>query len=240
MPTVKTARHSGHHAFGAADAGLDERRQQRQRHEADQPEPGHDVRAAPQAPVGLQLAQQRHRGCPGVAVMARPGAAGPAAGMARANAQDATASARMTTTTSSGLLASATAMPPAMVPIEDGEEGRAFDQRVAGGQLGGLELLRQHAVFHRPEQRGDDAEQPERHEQDRHRVQEEADAAKPATGISASLMRWRRTPCRSGRPARRRAPTGCQHRPGWKYLQCFAPYSQASRNHTCAPWLGSR
>ena len=82
----------GHHAFAAADAVLDEGRQQRQRHEADHPEPRDDVRAAPQAPVRLQLAQQRRssrsRDC---VSMTSPGAAGPASGMSRANTHEVSA-----------------------------------------------------------------------------------------------------------------------------------------------------
>ncbi len=52
----------------------------------------------------------------GLRVMARSGAAGPAAGIARANSQDATASARISRTMTSALWACATATPPAIVP----------------------------------------------------------------------------------------------------------------------------
>ena len=61
---------------------------------------------------------------------------------------------------------------------QDGHEGRAFDQRVAGRELAELELVRQHGVFHGAEQRGDHAEQGERCEQQRHRVQEEPGGGK--------------------------------------------------------------
>ena len=61
---------------------------------------------------------------------------------------------------------------------QDGHEGGAFDQRVAGRELSELELVRQHGVFHGAEQGGDDAEQRERREQQRHRVQEEAGGGK--------------------------------------------------------------
>ncbi len=70
---------------------------------------------------------------------------------------------------------------------QDGEERGAFHQCVACGQFGGLELLRQDAVLHRPEQRRDHAEQRERHEQDRHRVQVEADGCKRGDGNLGKL-----------------------------------------------------
>jgi hypothetical protein len=53
----------------------------------------------------------------GLRLITRSGAAGPEEGMLRANSQDETASARITHTTSSGLLAWETAMPPAIVPM---------------------------------------------------------------------------------------------------------------------------
>ncbi len=111
----------------------------------------------------------------GLRVMARPGAAGPATGIARAKSHDVTASARIRTTMSSALWASRHGNAAGNGADEDGEEGRAFHQRVAGGQLGGGELLGQDAVFDRPEQRRNDAEEAERDEQDRHRVEEEAE-----------------------------------------------------------------
>ena len=51
----------------AADDLRDDRRQQRQRHGAGEPEPGDDQRAVPDALVGLGVADQRERGGPGVA-----------------------------------------------------------------------------------------------------------------------------------------------------------------------------
>ena len=60
---------------------------------------------------------------------------------------------------------------------QDRHEGRAFDQRVAGGQLLLLQVIGQDAVFDRAEQRGDHAEQEQRDEHDRDRVQPESDDA---------------------------------------------------------------
>ena len=57
---------------------------------------------------------------------------------------------------------------------QDRHEGSALHQRVAGGEFADRELVRQHRVFHRAEQGGDDAEQAEGYEQQRNRMQEEA------------------------------------------------------------------
>ena len=59
------------------------------------------------------------------------------------------------------------ARPPAIGAEQDGDEGRAFDQRVAGRQLFALQMIGQDAVFDRPEQRRDDAEEEQRDEEDR-------------------------------------------------------------------------
>src|SRR5262249_49280075 len=56
-----------------------------------------------------------------------------------------------------------------------GDEGRALHQRVAGGKLRAGEMVGEDAVLDRAEQRGDDAEQEQRDEQQQHRMQAEAD-----------------------------------------------------------------
>ena len=48
---------------------------------------------------------------------------------------------------------------------QDGEEGPAFDQRIAGGQFVARQAIGQDAVFDRPEQRAERAEQKQRDEQ---------------------------------------------------------------------------
>ena len=48
---------------------------------------------------------------------------------------------------------------------QDGDEGRALDQRIAGRQFGFGEVIGEDAVFDRPEQRRDHAEQEQRGEQ---------------------------------------------------------------------------
>src|SRR5262249_28652301 len=62
---------------------------------------------------------------------------------------------------------------------QDRHEGRAFDQRVAGGQLFLLQVIGQDAVFDRAEQRRDHAKQKQRDEHDPHRVQAENHHAEP-------------------------------------------------------------
>ena len=62
---------------------------------------------------------------------------------------------------------------------QNGHEGRAFDQRIAGGELADRQLVRQHGVFHRSEQCRDDAEHAQRDKQQRDRMQEEAKRGKP-------------------------------------------------------------
>ena len=58
---------------------------------------------------------------------------------------------------------------------QDRDEGRAFDQRVAGRQFRAGEMVGQDAVFDRAEQRGDHAEQEQRDEQHRHGMQAESE-----------------------------------------------------------------
>ena len=60
-------------------------------------------------------------------------------------------------------------------PKQDGDEGRALDQGVAGGELGAGEMVGKNAVLDRAEQRSDHAEQKQRHEQHRYRMHGEAE-----------------------------------------------------------------
>ena len=57
---------------------------------------------------------------------------------------------------------------------QDGDEGRALHQRVAGGKLRAGEMVGKDAVLDGAEQRGDDAEEKQREEQQQHRMQAEA------------------------------------------------------------------
>ena len=120
--------------------------------------------ATPQAPVGFQLAQQCQRGGPGVggdgeAGRGRAGCRYGACENPRRDCQrqDDADHHMSAFGRSHGDAAGDGAR-------EDRQEGRAFHERVAGGKLGRLQLLRQHAVFDWAEQRGHHAEQAKRDE----------------------------------------------------------------------------
>ncbi len=80
----------------------------------------HDTMCAPPHSRGSPCRSSRSSSTvdvQGLRVMARSGAAAPSLGISRANSHDETASMPITSTTMLALCASATAMPPAMVPI---------------------------------------------------------------------------------------------------------------------------
>ena len=95
-------------------------------------------------------------------------------------------------------------------PEDRGHEGRAFDQSVAASELLLGQMVGEDAVFHRDRtEPPGHAEQAERDEQQRQRMHEEANVDAMATAPnSTNFSRLRDlSPCRSGRPIRRRAPT---------------------------------
>ena len=111
--------------------------------------------------------------------MARPGAAGPATGMSWANAQEATASAMMMPTTTSAPLASATAMPPAMVPMRMARKVAPSTSALPADSSAVSSFSGSMPYFRGPNSAAMTPKQPQRHEQDRHRVPEEADRGQP-------------------------------------------------------------
>ncbi len=66
-PTANRTRQSVKTVLGAADDIADEGRQHRERHGADQPEPGNDQRAVPQTLLRLEIADQRQGRSPRIA-----------------------------------------------------------------------------------------------------------------------------------------------------------------------------
>ena len=72
----------------------------------------------------------------------------------------------------------ATNRPPAMVPIRIAMKVAPSTSALPVASSPTVELVGQHRVFHRAEQRRDDAEQRQRHEQQRDRMQEEAGGRK--------------------------------------------------------------
>ncbi len=158
----------GHHLLVAAEHVLDQRRHQRERDRTDQPEPaGHE--GAPQQPrILAQELQQAAGGCEDVLLHHQVGR-----GLAGARDEQARAPAHQREHDHQhrelGGIAAVLGGKPAHDGAEqDGDEGRALDQRVAGRQLGAGEVVGQDAVFDRTEQRRDHAEQEQRDEQHRH------------------------------------------------------------------------
>ena len=143
------------------DAGAKPRFQQhghkRQRHRAGEPEPAHAERAGPLFFVGAQLAHEAERRGDDVRVdlEARRGDArrGDEAACRPAGQRH-----RHQLRHDAGRAAPAARRIAAGDDAEqDGEEGRAFDERVAGRQFAGFQLVGENAVFDRAKQRGDDA-----------------------------------------------------------------------------------
>ena len=91
---------------------------------------------------------------------------------------------------------------------QDGEEGAAFDQRVAGRQLARAQVVGQDAVFDRAEQRRDACRTgTPRRTAARSEWKAEARDREPGDADLDELEPLRhQAPCRSGRRVRRRAP----------------------------------
>ena len=124
-----------HHAFGATDDVLDQGRQQRQHDRADQPEPGDDHRAVPQPVVGMQRLQQAERRGPGIGIDGQIGRGGRRlrnAGGEGPRQQGQHDHGRCDPAHMGGAGHELAAGDGAE---QDGHEGRAFDQRVAGREL---------------------------------------------------------------------------------------------------------
>ncbi len=168
---------SGDDLLGRAQHGLHQRRHQRQCNRADQPEPAGDEAAPPQAVVAPQILEQRSGRARDVRFDAkvRCGLPGARDEQARGPAQDGEhhdhgAEHRR-------MAAFGRGKPAHDGAEQDRHEGRAFDQRVAGGQFLLLQVIRQNAVLDRTKQRGADAEQEQGREHDGQRMQPEADDA---------------------------------------------------------------
>ena len=160
-----------HHVLVGAEHRLDEHRHQRQRDRADQPEPARRHGAPAQPRVMPELLEEAGgRACDigidpqvGRALAgARDQQAGPPAQEREHHDEDAE---------DRGMMAFLGGEPAHDRAEQDRHEGRAFDQRVAGRELFGGQMVRKDAVFDRAEERGDHAEQEERREQDRYRLQ---------------------------------------------------------------------
>ena len=167
-----------HDAFGAADAALDQRGQQRQHDRADHPEPGHDQHAVPQARFGVKRLQKANGGGPGIrrdrqirrGRLAHGDTGRECPGQDRQPDHGQANPSHMR-----GACDKQTAGDRA---DQDRHEGRALDKGVAGCEFGNLELIGKDRVFHRAEQGCHHAEQRERREQQRDRMHVEAGGRK--------------------------------------------------------------
>ena len=153
----------------AADARLDDDRQQRQGHRADRPEPGDAERADPLPVVGVDLADDGEgRGEDVLAdLQSRRADSGRRDGARRdvaaeSNQHELGGHARRRAALGRRKAAEDEA-------ADDRDEGRALDQRIAGDKLLAPKVVRQNAVFDRAEQRRDHAEPEQRQIEQRRR-----------------------------------------------------------------------
>ena len=157
----------GHHLLGAAERVLHERREEGDDHDADGPEPRDHQAGPPDGGVGPGAPQQPDGRAQDVAVDDECGRrlAGRGDGSAGAVAEGREAKDRRRE--DRGAAAAGTGKAGEDRAEQDGEERRAFDERVAGGQFLAGEMIGEDAVFDRPEERGDHAE--EQHGEEEHR-----------------------------------------------------------------------
>jgi hypothetical protein len=124
----------------------------------------------------------------GLAVMARPGAAGPATGMVRARAQEATASATMMPATSSGVPALFTATPPAMVPARMARNVAPSTSALPAGSSAVLSFSGRMPYLTGPNRAATTPKSASVTNRIATECRKKPVAARPAIGISASLM----------------------------------------------------
>ncbi len=141
-------------------------------------------------------------------LIARLGAPSPVRGINRLDSQLDSAVTSISQTKWIGLLVAVGGNAGKDGAEQNGEEGAAFDQRVAGRQLGAGEMVGQDAVFDRTEQRRQRSEQKQRDEQQDDRMKGKADDGQRGGAHLDELdaLSDQRL-CRSGRRVRRRAPT---------------------------------
>ena len=126
----------------------------------------------------------------GLAVMTRPGAAGPAVGISWANDHEATASARMMPTTISALPAVATAMPPAMVPIRIARNVAPSTRALPAGSSAVCSFSGRMPYLTGPNRAATTPNRPSATNRIGTECRKKPVAASAATGISHSRMRW--------------------------------------------------
>jgi hypothetical protein len=161
--------------FGAAHAVLHQRGQKRHHHRADQPEQRDHDAGPPQPGIAPQILQEIAGRAQDVAVddeigRSRPGLRDEQGRNPAGQREDQDQQTKL-----GGVAAFARRQAARDGAEQDRDEGRTLDQRVAGRQFLTLQMVGQDAVFDRPEQGRDHAEQAERDEQHRHGMQDEAE-----------------------------------------------------------------
>ena len=163
-----------HDQLVAAEHDLDHGRQQTEDDRADEPEQADEDRAVPQSAILPQVAHDVVGRADEIVVdleVRRPlAAAGNRQGREPAHRREAERQERQPP----GRAAVFCRQRRDEGPGDDGDERRALDERVARRQVVHRKMVRQNPVFDRAEQRREHAEEGERDEQDRQRMQLEA------------------------------------------------------------------
>ncbi len=160
--------------FLAAEQHFHQRRQQRKRDGADHPEHAHHDAGAPELFITPEIGQQFAGGTDDIGFdrQVRRGLA------ARRNEAARAIAGRRDDDHGEGEMRGISPLPRGEAAgqraEQDGDEGRPFDQGVAGGQFVAAQMVGQDAVFDRAEQRRNDAEQQEGGKERRHGLQPEA------------------------------------------------------------------
>ena len=197
----------GDDALAAANVEGHQRRQQRQHQRADEPEPARHHGAPPQPRLAADVFDERPGRGEDIAVDRQVRRA--FTGRRDEPARDPACRATTPSSARRSGWDRRRPSPPARRRWcrENGKEGPALDQRIAGRQFGAGEMVGQDAVFDRAEQRSDHSVQNDRDKQgERSSGWRTPPTASAATPISTASGAAPPRPCRSGRRVRRRGP----------------------------------
>ena len=164
----------GDHLLAAAKGVLDQGRQEREDHRADQPEPADHQAAAPDPVVAPDIPEQARRRAENVALDDEVGRLAAALRDAAAREPGEHGEDHDHGDVGGGAAALGDGKAAGDGAEEDREKGGALDQSVARGQLVTAEIVGQEAILDRPEKSGEHAEEEEGKEEDGNRIEEEA------------------------------------------------------------------
>ena len=188
-------------------AVLHQRRQQRHHDRADEPEDADHHAGAPQAGVGPEVLQKAAGRAKDVDVDLQVRRGGARGGDEQRRKPAQAGEAHDENAQPGRIAAIAGADAAGDRAEQDGDEGRALDQRVACRDFIPFQVIGQDAVFDGSEQGREDAEQEQRNEQHRHRMKREAqhrDRGGAHFGeLQALAPSWL---CRTCRPTGRQGP----------------------------------